>query len=94
LKVRVNRVAPVKAMVTRDKLPAAGKERRVGLGRFEQPRTDRESVCVAEGPWWCGEKEQVRDLPVCMLGHGARATANVDGEGKAEHAEFGASDLK
>jgi hypothetical protein len=45
LKVRVNRVAPVKAMVTRDKLPAAGKERRVGLGRVEQLRTDRESVC-------------------------------------------------
>jgi hypothetical protein len=51
-------------------------------------------VCVAEGPWWCGEKEQVRDLPVCMLGHGARATANVDGEGKAEHAQVGANDLK
>jgi hypothetical protein len=29
-----------------------------------------------------------------MLGHGARATANVDGEGKAEHAQVGASDLK
>jgi hypothetical protein len=46
LKVRVNRAVPVKAMVTRDKLPAAGKERRVGLSRVEQLRTDRERVCV------------------------------------------------
>ena len=41
----VKEAVSVKALVMRDKLPAAGKERRVGLSRVEQLRTDRESVC-------------------------------------------------